>query len=245
MPINLNIGQTLVVGRLGAQAIKINDMTVSRRHCALRRIGPDDYEVEDLGSSRGTVADGIPVARMRVKVDTPLMLGNFQTSVGRLLGLQVSPRSSAAAGNVAGAQDKIIHIGHLESIFDDYQESVKELAKRRGSANIKRMLPMQIGMPLVMCGGMYLNLLFPPDQLLMANMLKGVLTLGCIAAAVKLSVGNVSANSDIVEEQFDLNRQFQIDYVCPDCKNFLGMGRPVKALLNVGRCPYCKGKFAR
>lgn len=242
MSINLNIGQKILVGREGQQVMRINDMTVSRRHCTIKRLDADKYEIEDMGSSRGTVAHGLPIVKAQVSLNTPLMLGNFQTTVGRLLGLQVVQTQMIKAE--ASAKDKhqeIIHIGNLEPIFDDYEERVKNLSKRRGAANIKRMMPMQILMPVVACSSMFM----PIENQAIAAIVKGGMMVGCVFLGMKLSVSNASANVNMVEEQFEINKQFQIDYVCPSCKNFLGVGRPVESLLNIGQCPYCKGHFVR
>lgn len=240
MSINLNIGQRILVGREGQQAVDINDMTVSRRHCTLTRVGAEDYVIEDVGSSRGTIADGLPVVKTRVKLSTPLMLGNYQTTVGQLLGIQVANKSQSAA-TPGGKPQETIHIGQLEPVYDNYEEQIKELSKRRGTQNIKRMLPMQILMPVVACGSMFIN--FEPQ--VASGLFKGSLMIGCVYLGIKLSARNVTAGVEMVEEQFEINKQFQIDYVCPSCKNFLGMGRPVKSLLNIGQCPYCKGRFVR
>lgn len=227
MPINLNIGQEMIVGRLGSQAIKIDDMSVSRKHCKIKRLSQTEFEIEDLGSTRGTVVGGLPVYMTRVKADTPLMLGNFKTTVGRLLGTPVA---------------EVVSIGHLERVFDRYEEDTKELSKQRTREQGKRALPMQIGLPLIMGAGMFLDLIIDPGS---ANAVKGVLSAVCIGMSVFMSVRAISSNDSMIDDQFEINKQFQIDYVCPKCKNFLGMSRPVQALLNAGKCPYCKSRFKR
>jgi len=50
----------LTIGRDASNSVPLQDRSVSRRHCALRRQG-DDYRVVDLGSHNGTFVNGVPV----------------------------------------------------------------------------------------------------------------------------------------------------------------------------------------
>lgn len=230
-PINLNIGESLVVGRLGNQAIKIQDMTVSRKHCQITRIGNNEFQIEDLDSSRGTFINNIPIFQASVKIDTPIKLGNLTTTVSQLLGV------------VQNTVGETVHIGHLERVFAEYEEANKELSKQRVRAHSRRSMPMQIGLPLIMGAGMFLDLMISDSE--MASTIKIVLSVGCIGLSILLSLTALSSGDSIIDDQFEINKKFQIDYTCPKCKNFLGMGRPVEALLNTGKCPYCKSKFVR
>jgi transcriptional regulator with GAF, ATPase, and Fis domain len=54
------------IGRDGASRLSIPDRLVSRRHCAVDRIG-DDVSVRDLGSANGTFVNGIPVREQRLQ----------------------------------------------------------------------------------------------------------------------------------------------------------------------------------
>jgi len=51
------LGSPAVVGRLDSCDIPINDSSVSREHARINQMG-DDYSVEDLGSTNGTMVNG-------------------------------------------------------------------------------------------------------------------------------------------------------------------------------------------
>lgn len=232
MAILLSIGQSIIVGRQGSQLQPIVDMTVSRRHCKITRKSQEEYEVEDLDSTRGTVINGQQIFKTLVKNDTPIRLGNFQTSVGQLLGLVVQQN-----------KPNVISIGCLERVFDEYEKNTKNISKQRVRQQGRRALPMQMGMPLIVGVGIIIDMVNIKDD--DALVIKMVLSLICILLTIILTISSFSSNDSIVDDTFEANKQFQIDYVCPGCKNFLGMNRPVQALLNAGKCPYCKSRFVR
>lgn len=249
MAVLLSIGQSIIVGRQGSQPLQIADMTVSRRHCKITRVTQDEYELEDLDSSRGTVVNGQQIYQTRVRLDTPVSLGNFATSVGQLLGFVTQHNGGGSVKLVDHPQGsnqppvKTLSIGHLERVFDEYEENTKNISKQRARQQGRRALPMQIGMPLIMFVGIIIDVAHVDDNTALA--FKMVLSLVCVVLTLVLTLTSFSSNDTMVEDTFETNKQFQIDYVCPGCKNFLGMNRPVQALLNSGKCPYCKSRFVR
>jgi transcriptional regulator with GAF, ATPase, and Fis domain len=52
--------QEAVIGRDVAATICVNSRSASRRHCTVRRSG-DEYLIKDLGSSNGTLVNGLPI----------------------------------------------------------------------------------------------------------------------------------------------------------------------------------------
>jgi len=59
-------GETVVAGRLATSAIRLADANASREHAAFVREG-DGWAIEDLGSTNGTMLNGEPVSRARLK----------------------------------------------------------------------------------------------------------------------------------------------------------------------------------
>jgi len=55
-------GEEISIGREHTNVLTINDRSVSRRHCAIRKIAPGQFELRDLGSRNGTAVNGVPVA---------------------------------------------------------------------------------------------------------------------------------------------------------------------------------------
>jgi pSer/pThr/pTyr-binding forkhead associated (FHA) protein len=80
-----NAGSTFVLeaesttlGRHPDSDIFLDDVTVSRRHAAVRRIPDDGYEVSDVGSLNGTYVD-------RERVETAMLHDMSELQVGRFV----------------------------------------------------------------------------------------------------------------------------------------------------------------
>ncbi len=49
------------IGRGHSNTLPIDDSSVSRRHCSIRKLAADHYEIRDLGSKNGTTVNGLPI----------------------------------------------------------------------------------------------------------------------------------------------------------------------------------------
>lgn len=81
----MEIGEEIVIGRLGQQPMHIVDPSVDPQHAVLRRTSDNTYQIEDRQSQKGVFVFGIRVIRKTIKTETPLFLGNYKTSVRQLL----------------------------------------------------------------------------------------------------------------------------------------------------------------
>lgn len=81
----MEIGEELIIGRLGQQPMHIADPSVDPQHATLRRTGEDTYQIEDRNSQKGVQVFGFRVKRKTIKAETPLFLGSYKTSVRQLL----------------------------------------------------------------------------------------------------------------------------------------------------------------
>lgn len=68
-------GDVVTVGRHPQSDIFLNDITVSRRHAELRRVG-EKYEVADLGSLNGTYVN-------RSRVDSSVLSSGDELQIGK------------------------------------------------------------------------------------------------------------------------------------------------------------------
>ena len=107
MAVNLQIGQSVIIGKEGN--IRVNNSTVSRRHCSLTRTSQDGYMLNDLDSTNGTYVDGIAIFSTPVTLQTHVKLGNYETTIGHLLGYQVPATGPKAASAPGPASDKETH----------------------------------------------------------------------------------------------------------------------------------------
>lgn len=248
--------QSVIIGRQGQQSVSIDDMSVSKRHLSATPMSDGRWSIEDLGSTNGTYVNGLPVVTAIVDADTPLMLGSLQTTLRQLLNLAPAPKvvpkpapvhaaepapistpaptsaSAPAAPDVAA--DGSVSIKHLEAVYEKYRHDTLAIARRRNHASVYRILPMAVGMPLVMG----LVGMFTTDIAV-----KGVCMGGLMALGSALTLRMIPMGDRLAEEQFDINRRFQVDYSCPCCHNFMGAAKPYEVLVKQGQCPFCKVKF--
>lgn len=256
--------QSIIIGRQGQQPTVIDDLSVSKRHLSATPMADGRWSIEDLGSTNGTYVNGLPVVTAVIDADTPLMLGSLQTTLRQLLNpapaskakpVAAAPKaapSSAAAkpapqpvsvptskatpvpAEPAVAADGSVSIKHLEDVYEKYRHDTLAIARRRNHASVYRILPMAIGMPLVMG----LVGMFTTDIAV-----KGVCMGGLMALGSALTLRMIPMGDRLAEEQFDINRRFQVDYSCPCCHNFMGAAKPYEVLVKQGQCPFCKVKF--
>ena len=68
----------MVIGRSGETDIVVEDASLSRRHCRIRRAGPDRIELEDLNSSNGTWVNGQRITRLIVSIGDEVRFGELR-----------------------------------------------------------------------------------------------------------------------------------------------------------------------
>lgn len=219
---------TIVIGRspeykgYGEQKQKISDNSVSRRHAQLTQISANKWTLRDVGSSFGTFVNGLPTVRATVGLDDTIIMGHFETSVRKLLGLEskkVAPAPVPGPGPKPAVE--YISVRHLEGVYNEYQEALKRIQKEKQKSQLMRMIPTSLGIPLI------IGVLGMFD---ISPVIKGVSMVGILGLGAVLTLRMFPQFSQHVDEQFELNQQFQIDYVCPKCKNFLVQPSPIRPL---------------
>ncbi|MDO8914722.1 MAG: FHA domain-containing protein [Coriobacteriia bacterium] len=68
---------TLTIGRDPGSDIFLNDITVSRHHASLERVG-EEVSVSDAGSLNGTYVNGVTVDRALLRTGDAVQIGRFQ-----------------------------------------------------------------------------------------------------------------------------------------------------------------------
>lgn len=228
----------------------IEDLSVSKRHLSATPMADGRWSIEDLGSTNGTYVNGLPVVTATVEADTPLMLGSLQTTLRQLLNIAPASKSASVKPSEtmsskpapvsdpspaqAVAADGSVSIKHLKTVYENYRRDTLAIARRRNHASVYRILPMAIGMPLVM--GLV-------GMLTTDIAVKGICMGGLMALGSTLTLRMIPMGDRLAEEQFDINRRFQVDYSCPCCHNFMGAAKPYEVLVKQGQCPFCKVKF--
>jgi ABC-type multidrug transport system ATPase subunit len=95
------------IGRTDDNDLVLDDLSVSRNHAELRRVGETTYEIVDLGSHNGTFVNGQPVTSARLTEKDIVGIGNatFRLAEGTL-------REYIDSGDVSlVAQDLVVEVG--------------------------------------------------------------------------------------------------------------------------------------
>lgn len=69
------------VGKLASSHLRLDDESVSRMHAVFEINGPDDIQLIDLGSTRGTLLNGQKVTKARVRSGDDVAFGDMRTLV--------------------------------------------------------------------------------------------------------------------------------------------------------------------
>jgi pSer/pThr/pTyr-binding forkhead associated (FHA) protein len=67
--------EEISIGRGHANSLPIEDASVSKRHCSIRKLAADRFEIRDLGSRNGTAVNGLPVTERVLRDRDEIRLG--------------------------------------------------------------------------------------------------------------------------------------------------------------------------
>jgi pSer/pThr/pTyr-binding forkhead associated (FHA) protein len=102
--------QPLQIGRAKDNSLRIEDRRTSRHHAVVRRLPDGNYEVEDLGSSYGTLLNGRKVGKEPLKHQDILRCG--------ALTLQFLTDAQPGAASDGGGDDPSIMTATLDNLFE-------------------------------------------------------------------------------------------------------------------------------
>ena len=108
------------------------------------------------------------------------------------------------------------------------------MQKNNASKGFLRMLPMFV------LGGLGYLISCIPE---LADF-RTAITLAGLGIGIIITWISYKSATSLPEQMEKLNQQFQIDYVCPKCKQFLGF-TPFEGLKNRGQCSACKSKWVK
>ncbi|MDD6745489.1 MAG: FHA domain-containing protein [Bacteroidales bacterium] len=187
----MNIGEEIIIGRMGQQPMHIADASVDPQHAVLRMTGRDTYQIEDRGSAQGVFVFGMRIKRKTVKGETPILLGNFKTCVQQLL-------QDAAAID-------------LQAVWDAYDKEKRVWDRKAMFVNYLRVVPSI----LTMLFGTFLS------QNMENSTRMGItvgLTIFVLIVSMVVSE-KLMAKKNL--RMAELNAEMQTKYVCPHCHRFL------------------------
>lgn len=187
----MNIGEEIIVGRMGMQTMPIADLTVDPEHILLRKTTEGTYQIEDKGSTKGTFVFGMRVKRKTINAQTPIQLGSFKTTVQQLL------QDTTAVD--------------LNAIWEAYDKEKRQWDRKNMLVNYLRIIPSILTMIL----GMFLGQDFDNQTRMFITV---GLTVSVLIISMILSEKIINKRNMRMAE---LNSDMQQKYVCPHCHRSL------------------------
>lgn len=244
----------IIIGRRGEQSFPIMDKAVSGKHLKLTTMPDGKVQVEDLGSANGTFVDGIRIIKKVVDRNTTVQMGStFSFRISDVIpevktvppvaspytpptggGIKNPPQTPPTLSKPECDPEMLRKFEQLESVWNKYQAEKIHLQKSNASKGFLRILPMFV------LGGLGYLISCIPE---LADF-RTAITLAGLGIGIIITWISYKSATGLPEQMEKLNQQFQIDYVCPKCKQFLGF-IPFEGLKNRGECSACKTKWVK
>lgn len=199
--------------------------TVSRNHCRLELMDDGKMRISNVSDQNSLFVNGTEYKTKLITKDDLVQLGSERFNLDITAVLKVLDGDSA--------KPKVYKVSHLKHIWENYIEAKDAIQKRNSDVSALRGLPSILSMGALAAG------IFAKD---MDSTLRTVLITGALILTVVffyIAFKNGRRNPAMIRE---LDEKFQDEYVCPNCKHYLGY-RSYKLVLKDGGCPRCKAKF--
>ena len=231
----------IIVGRRGEQSFPIMDKAVSGKHLKLTTMPDGNVQVEDLESTNGTFIEGVRIIKKVVSRNTVVQMGStFTFCISDVLpevktsSVPRTPPTPPTPPRPEYDEEILRKFQNLESVWNKYQEEKINLQKNNASKGFLRMLPMFV------LGGLGYVISCIPE---LADF-RTAITLAGLGIGIIITWISYKSATSLPAQMEKLNQQFQIDYVCPKCKQFLGFTQ-FEGLKNRGQCSACKSKWVK
>ena len=122
-------GKPLTIGRSPDNNVKVQNPTVSGRHCTLEQIGANSFLLIDVGSTNGTRVNDRRIKRKIVNRNDKITLGDFTL---RLEKLYPYLRQASQAPRPEGdpAVDYTEKFRELKEVWDHYQQAKTKIVNK-------------------------------------------------------------------------------------------------------------------
>lgn len=209
---------------------------VGREHAKIYRAPDGVLYIEDLNSTNGTYVNNRKVKRSPINLSDRITLGG-KSDLGYHL-----PLDKVIAMLPLSDEDFNFQFNKLKYIWNYHQEYIRETNLKKQKIGTRRMLPMMIG-------GVF-GAFVPIAQFFINTGGGGIDPIAIFSGIIALGgfIGYFILGNIITDKMRELdieianeNEKFQLEYVCPDNKKFLGA--PWAVIANKAECPCCKRKF--
>lgn len=194
-------------------------MDVSRHHLSLTSSEDGKWLLKNLNERNVTYANGLAIESKTVTEDDQIELG--QSHYLFRWDMLKEP------------EVETIDISPLEEIWDDYNEQNKAIKLRQKNNGLLASIPMSV----TMAGGIITSVApasFRPYAIIFT-----------VLALMLMIYGFYRRFTDnSIEEQEEIKKDLQRNYVCPKCGHFMGF-QDYDLLTHNNACPYCKTQYKK
>lgn len=201
-------------------------------HAAIMVDANGNMTLKNVKTQNITYVNGMEIVSKRIEPSDTVELGKDRFGIHLQTVLDTAKKlASAAIPGGGGTTAKTFNMAHLEMVWNNYHDSLRDLREKQKRVNLIRSgcgIFTMCAMPCIFFFG----------------------AIGYVLTAIGV-IGNIYSfiglkNDDTPEEQERITETFQEQYVCPnpDCNKFLGnlSYKLLKRQYSM-HCPYCKCEY--
>jgi len=194
--------------------------TVSRNHCRLEIMDDGKMRISNVSDQNSLFVNGTEYKTKLIAKDDLVQLGaeRFNLDIKAILKVLESDN----------AQPKAYKISHLRHIWEDYTQTKLDIQIHERKVNALSAIPGVISMISI--------------ALSFIEGLRAVFISIAAIFALLFALIRMKNAGKVPLKQKELEERFQDEYVCPNCKHYLGY-KSYKLVLKDGGCPWCKAKY--
>ncbi len=194
--------------------------SVSRNHCRLELQDDGRIRISNISDQNSLFVNGTEYKTKLIVKEDLVQLGSERYTLDVKAVLKVLSNDNS--------QPKSFKISYLKGVWDNYSQAKLDIQIHERKVNALSAIPGVISMISI--------------ALSFIDGLRAIFI--TIAAIFALAFALIRMkNADKVPlEQKELDERFQDEYVCPNCKHYLGY-KSYKLVLKDGGCPWCKAKY--
>lgn len=122
-------GKLLTIGRSPNNNVKVQNPTVSGRHCTIEQIAANSFLLIDVNSTNGTRVNDRRIRRKIVNQDDKITLGDFTLRLEKLYPhLRQAPQAPQPKGDPA--VDYTEKFRELKEVWDSYQQAKTQIVNK-------------------------------------------------------------------------------------------------------------------
>jgi hypothetical protein len=194
---------------------------VSRSHCKLELQDDGRIRITNVSDQNSLYVNGTEYKTKLIAKEDLVQLGSERYSLDVKAVLKVLASDSS--------QPKSYKISYLKDVWDNYSQAKLDIQIRERKMNALSAIPGVLSM-------ISIALSFVNDGV------RPVFITIAAVSALAFALIRMKNAGEVPLEQKELDERFQDEYVCPNCKHYLGY-KSYKLVLKDGGCPWCKAKY--